>query len=309
MRTLGNLLGMTRLCLLTVHAHPDDESSKGASTVARYHADGVRTVLVTCTGGEEGEVLNPAMDRPEVKENLPAVREEELARAAEIIGYDEVVYLGYRDSGMPDSEANADPRSFAAAPLDGAVGRLVEIIRRERPQVVVTYPKDQSGYPHPDHLRVNEISEYAFDAAGDPDRYPEAGAVWQPSRLCYVRWSAKRMLAMHNKFLELGLDSPYADDRLARWLESEAARHEGGPPEFPQIVVDVRGFVAVAREALLAHATQVDPNSRHWFGLPAEIADELHPFEEYDVARDLTRGIGDGTDLFAGIESVSAGRR
>ncbi len=80
--------------------------------------------------------------------------------------------LGYRDSGMPDSPANSDPRSFAAAPLDEAVGRLVAIIRRTRPQVIVTYPQDQSGYPHPDHLRVNEISELAFDAAGDPDRYP-----------------------------------------------------------------------------------------------------------------------------------------
>src|SRR5437764_6740317 len=90
-----------RLCLLTVHAHPDDESSKGAATVARYHAEGVRTVLVCCTGGEAGDILNPAMDRPEVRENLPAVRMEELARATEVIGYDEVVMLGYRDSGMP----------------------------------------------------------------------------------------------------------------------------------------------------------------------------------------------------------------
>ena len=107
--------------------------------------------------------------------DLPEVRRGELDRAARIIGYDEVVMLGYRDSGMPDSPANSDPRSFAAAPLDEAVGRLVAVIRRTRPQVIVTYPQDQSGYPHPDHLRVNEISELAFDAAGDPDRYPQAG--------------------------------------------------------------------------------------------------------------------------------------
>ena len=299
---------MTRRCLLTVHAHPDDESSKGAASVARYHADGVRTVLVTCTGGEEGDILNPAMDRPEVRENLPSVRERELAKAAAIIGYDEIVYLGFRDSGMPGSDANSDPRSFAMAALDEAVARLVAVIRRERPQVVVTYPSDQSGYPHPDHLRVNEISELAFSAAGDPDRYPDAGPVWQPSRLCYVRWSAKRMLAMHHKFLELGLESPYSDERLSRWIESEATRDEGQETELPQIVIDVRGFVAVTRKALLAHETQVDPNSAHWFGLPAEVADELHPFEEYDVARDLTAGVGDGTDLFAGVESVPVTR-
>src|SRR5579863_3715859 len=100
---------MSSLCLLTVHAHPDDEASKGAGTVARYHAAGVRTTLVTCTGGEEGEILNPAMDRPEIRDNLVEVRRAELDRAAAIIGYDEVILLGYRDSGMPDSEANADP--------------------------------------------------------------------------------------------------------------------------------------------------------------------------------------------------------
>src|SRR5579875_2951902 len=136
---------VTRRCLLTVHAHPDDEASKGAGTVARYHAAGVRTVLVTCTGGEEGDILNPAMERPEVRERLAEIRREELAAAARIIGYDEVVMLGYRDSGMPGSPSNEDPRSFAMAPLDEAVGRLVAVIRRERPDVIVTYPQDQRG--------------------------------------------------------------------------------------------------------------------------------------------------------------------
>ena len=299
---------MTQLCLLTVHAHPDDEASKGAATVARYHAAGVRTVLVTCTGGEEGDILNPAMDTPEVRENLTEIRRRELDRAAEIIGYDEVVMLGYRDSGMPDSEANADPRSFAAAPLDEAVGRLVAVIRAERPQVVITYPQDQSGYPHPDHLRVNEISELAFDAAGDPDRYQEAGEPWQPSRLCYVRWSAKRMLAMHEKFIELGLESPYTDERLQRWIESAAETEgQGSGPSDKFVSIDVRGFSHVTRESLLAHATQVDPNSRHWFGLPPEIADEIHPWEEYEIARDLAGG-SSGEDLFDGIARVEAGR-
>jgi mycothiol S-conjugate amidase len=154
-----------RLTLLTVHAHPDDESSKGAGTVAKYHAQGVHTVLVCCTGGEEGDILNPAMDKPEVRDRLHEVRMEELDRAAEIIGYDEVVLLGYRDSGMPDTPANQHPDCFACAPLDEAVGRLVAVIRRTRPQVVVTYADDQQGYLHPDHLRVHDISIVAFDAA------------------------------------------------------------------------------------------------------------------------------------------------
>src|SRR3954470_10464453 len=140
-----------RLCILTVHAHPDDEASKGAGTISKYQAAGIRTVLVCCTGGEEGDILNPAMDTPEVRARLHDVRMEELARAAEVIGYDEVVMLGYRDSGMPDSEANANPAAFANAPMEEAIGKLVEVIRRERPQVIVTYPDDQQGYPHPDH--------------------------------------------------------------------------------------------------------------------------------------------------------------
>jgi mycothiol S-conjugate amidase len=291
---------MSNLCLLCVHAHPDDEASKGAGTVARYHAEGVHTVLVTCTGGEEGDILNPAMDRPEVRDNLSAIRRAELDEAARVIGYDEVVLLGYRDSGMPDSPANSDERAFAAAPLDEAVGRLVAVIRRTRPQVIITYPRNQSGYPHPDHLRVNEISEIAFDAAGDPDRFPEAGQPWQPLRLCYVRWSVKRIRAMHAKYLELGLESPYTEERFARLLKGESEPE----PDNPTVVIDITGHTSVTREALLAHATQVDPKSRHWFGLPADVADTVYPFEDYEVVRDLV-GQSSGDDLFAGIRAMS----
>jgi mycothiol S-conjugate amidase len=298
---------MQSLCLLTVHAHPDDEASKGAGTVARYHSEGVHTVLVTCTGGEAGDILNPAMDKTDVRENLPEVRREELQRAAEIIGYDEVVMLGYRDSGMPDTPANTDPRSFAMAPLDEAVGRLVTVIRRTKPQVIVTYPKDQSGYPHPDHIRVNEISEVAFDAAGDPDRYPEAGPVWQPLRLCYVAWSVKRMRAMYDKFVEMGIEPPISDERLARMLKGETGDNDepGGRAARPRIVIDINGHNAVMREALLAHATQVDPNSPWWFGLPPDVAESVYPYDEYEVARDLTGQTDPTCDLFDGIDAVA----
>ena len=165
-----------RLCLLTVHAHPDDEASKGAGTVARYHAEGVHTVLVCCTGGEEGSILNPAMDRPEVQDRLQQIRIEELTRSVEIIGYDEVVMLGYRDSGMPGAFSNQHSKAFVGTSLDETVGRLVAEIRRTHPQVVVTYHEDQSGYPYSDHFRVHDISVAAFDAAGDADAYLEMGA-------------------------------------------------------------------------------------------------------------------------------------
>jgi mycothiol S-conjugate amidase len=291
---------MSPLCLLTVHAHPDDEASKGAGTVARYHAEGVRTVLVTCTGGEQGDILNPAMDTPGIKDRLAEVRAEELAKSAAVIGYDEVAMLGYRDSGMPDTPANADPRSFAQAPLDEAVERLVRVVRRTRPQVIVTYPRDQSGYPHPDHLRDNEISEIAFDAAGDPGRFPEAGPAWQPSKLYYITWSARRTRAMHHKFLELGLESPFTEERMARLMKAE----EKGTQ--PDTVIDISGYSSTFRLALLAHATQVDPTSPHWFGLPPDVADNVHPFDEYELARNLTDSVPPEDDLFAGLRAPAA---
>jgi mycothiol S-conjugate amidase len=283
-----------RRCLLPVHAHPDDEASKGPATVARYHDQGVHTVLVCCTGGEEGEILNPAMDRPEVKENLAEYRRKELETAAEIIGYDELIWLGYRDSGMPDSEANKNPDSFAMAPLDEAVGRLVEIIRRVRPQVIVTYPEEQTGYPHPDHLRVHEISAIAFDAAGDPEAYPEAGPTYAPAKMYYTVWSVRRMRAIHEKFVELGLESPFSDERVARMLQD--------PPAPFSTAVDVTGYNDIRSDALRAHATQVDPSSRMWFGLPPEVEKALPTTDDYQLVRSRLGSIDViEDDLFAGV--------
>jgi mycothiol S-conjugate amidase len=280
-----------RLCLVTIHAHPDDEASKGAGSVARYHADGVRTVLVTCTGGEAGDILNPAMDTPEVRANLDQVRKDELARAAAIIGYDDVVLLGYRDSGMPDSEANAHPDCFASADLDEATGRLVEIIRRERPQVIVTYADEQKFYPHPDHIRVHETSVLAFDRAGDPDAYPDLGEPWQPLKLYYVAWSRARVVATHEKMIELGLESPYTEDWFKR------------PDQDDRITtrVDIGEFYEARRLGLLAHATQIDPESPFWFGLPPEIARSIHPYDDYVLARSLVETDLPEDDLFAGV--------
>src|SRR5690348_6279739 len=284
------------LCLLSVHAHPDDEASKGAGTVAKYHAEGVHCVLVCATGGEEGDILNPAMDKPEVRENLHEVRLEELQRSVEIIGYDELVLLGYRDSGMPDTDANKDPRSFAQADLDECVGRLVAIVRRTRPQVMITYNEDQQGYPHPDHIRVHDISVAAFDAAADPDRFPDAGEPWQISKLYYSVWSRARIVAMHEKFLELGLESPFDE----KWFNRPSQEQN------ITTTIDVGEYGDVRRNALLAHATQVDPNSPFWFGLPPEIARTVRPYDDYTLARSLVPSETPEDDLFAGVrERVS----
>jgi mycothiol S-conjugate amidase len=284
------------LRLLSVHAHPDDEASKGASTVGRYVAEGVEATLVCCTGGEAGEILNPAMDRPEVHADIAAVRRQELDRSAEAIGFQEVVMLGYRDSGMPDSPENADPRCFARADEDEAVGRLVAIIRRTRPQVILTYGDEQTGYPHPDHLRVHDISIIAWDAAGDPERFPEAGPAWTPSKLYYSTWARARFTAMHEAFLANDLESPFDQ----KWFDRPSQDHK------ITTRIDITGYYAVRSAALRAHATQIDPDERFWFGLSDEIAEGAYPFEDYELAGSRVPTELPEDDLFAGLREGAA---
>ncbi len=277
--------------------------------MARYHAEGVRTVLVCCTGGEEGELHNPSLREPgqpfhgltpeEEKATLAELRPLELARSAEVIGFDEVVMLGYRDSGMKDSPANDDPASFHQADFDEAVGRLVAEIRRTRPQVIVTYNDDQQGYPHPDHLRVHDISVPAFERAGDPAWYPEHGEPWQPLKLYFTVWSRRRLLAVHQALLRLRGASPFDD----AWFER--------PDQDGRITtqVNIADYLWARSGALRAHATQVDPSEAFWFGLTDEELAETYPYEDWILARSLVGQPEPGTvedDLFAGIrESVA----
>jgi mycothiol S-conjugate amidase len=287
-------------CLLQVHAHPDDEASKGAGTTAHYSSQGVRCVLVCCTGGEAGDILNPAVDTPEVRADLHRVRMEELRASADVLGYAAVHLLGYHDSGMPDTDVNHRPDNFANAPLDEAVERLVEIIRAERPQVVITYHEDREFYPHPDHIRVHEISVPAFEAAGDPTRYPDAGEPWQPLKLYYTGWSLRRVKALDAAYRARGEESPFA-----QWFE------RGFPDRDDRFttLIDVGAHLHRRRAALLAHRTQVDPEG-FWMRLPDDVVREVFPWEEYVLARSLVdAGITDGEperDLFAGIDDLVA---
>jgi mycothiol S-conjugate amidase len=287
--------------LLAVHAHPDDESSKGAGTFARYADEGVRTVIVTCTGGEAGEILNPAMDQPGVLERMPELRREELAKALEILQVSQHYFLGYRDSGMADTETNKHPDAFVNADLDEAVGRLVKILREERPQVVLTYD-ERGGYPHPDHVRTHEVSVAAFEAAGDPARYPEAGEPFQPSKLYYfASFSRRRMRTLHEGLLERGIESPY-EEWMKRWDEEDAKQGTEPAPE-PVIttLVDVGKWLPQARDALIAHATQIDPNS-FWFAVADDVVAEVYPWEDYQLVRCLVPSPLPERDLFAGID-------
>jgi mycothiol S-conjugate amidase len=282
--------------LLCVHAHPDDEASKGAPTVARYVAAGHEAYLVCATGGEEGDILNPAMDTPEVRANLGLVRADELNRSVKAIGYHELVWLGYRDSGMPDTEANANPACFAQVDLDEVTGVLVAAVRRLRPHVIITYSDDQQGYRHPDHLRVHDTSVLAFDRAGDPNWYPEAGDPWQPVKLYYSIWSRGRMEAHHELYNQIGLKSPFDE----KWFDRPSMDHR------ITTRIDVGAFYAVRRDALLAHATQVDPKESFWFGLPDEAAAAAYPWEDYILAQTRVPAEVPETDLFAGVSAESS---
>jgi mycothiol S-conjugate amidase len=284
------------LRLMAVHAHPDDESSKGAATMARYVDEGAEVLVVTCTGGERGSILNPALkDRPDIEANIAEIRKNEMDRARAILGVQQS-WLGFVDSGLPEGDPlpPLPDGCFALAPLDEAVGRLVAEVRRFRPHVITTYDEN-GGYPHPDHIRTHEVSVAAFDAAADPDAYPQAGEPWQPLKLYYdVGFSMDKMEAMHTAMVQHGLESPFQE-----WLERRDQWGERRPPKITTRV-DVGDWFERRDAALLAHATQVDPNG-WFFAMPLDIQREVWPTEDFELARSLVDSAIPEDDLFAGV--------
>jgi mycothiol S-conjugate amidase len=298
-QTMSALPEEQPLRLMTVHAHPDDESSKGAASSARYVADGVEVMVVTCTGGEAGSVLNPAMDTPEVHADMPGIRRAEMAKAAAILGVQHR-WLGFVDSGLPEGDPKPPlpPGCFALEPLEVPTEALVRVIREFRPHVLVTYDEN-GGYPHPDHIRTHEVSMAAFDAAGDPDRFPEAGEPWQPLKVYYGHgFSKARITAFHEALLAAGMESPWAE-WLDRWDDSRP-----DPGARVTTRVECAEYFHVRDDALRAHATQIDPNGR-WFQMPMEMQQRVWPTEDYELARSLvdTEETSEhpGDDLFAGV--------
>ncbi|MFB4312991.1 mycothiol conjugate amidase Mca [Actinomadura sp. 21ATH] len=280
---------------MAVHAHPDDESSKGAATMARYVSEGVEVLVVTCTGGERGSILNPAMDRPEVKADIGKVREAEMARAREILGVEQR-WLGFVDSGFPEGDPlpPLPEGCFALQPLEVASEPLVRAVREFRPHVMLTYD-EKGGYPHPDHVKTHEVSVEAFEAAGDPDRYPGTGEPWQPLKLYYhMTFTKDRMLALHTAMEKTGAESPYKD-----WIK----RFDDEGAQQPWAVttrVPCGEYFETRDRALLAHATQIDPNG-FWFVCPLDVQREAWPTEDYHLARSLVDTELPEDDLFAGV--------
>jgi len=282
------------LRLMAVHAHPDDESSKGAATTALYRAQGVDVMVVTCTGGERGDVLNAAAQADVDAHGLHAVRRAEMARAAEILDVRHE-WLEFEDSGYPEG----DPRPplpagcFADLPVEQTIDRLVELIREFRPQVVTTYDEN-GGYPHPDHIRTHETTMAALDGAADPERFPEFGEPWQVAKVYYNQtFSKARVQALHLAMIDADLDSPYHD-----WLEHWEER----PDDAALITTKVpcSEYFEIRDQALLAHRTQIDPDSM-WFQVPLEFQREVWPTEDFQLARSAVPTSIPEDDLFAGL--------
>ncbi|MEO6885280.1 MAG: mycothiol conjugate amidase Mca [Jatrophihabitantaceae bacterium] len=291
------------LRLMAVHAHPDDESSKGAATMARYVDEGVAVLVVTCTGGERGSILNPALqNRPEIEANISDIRRREMEHARQILGVDQH-WLGFVDSGLPEGDPPPPlpDDCFASVELDEGVQRLVAEIRQFRPQVITTYDEN-GGYPHPDHIRCHEVSVGAFEAAADPDYHPELGDSWQALKLYYdVGFSPARFDALHEALLARGIESPF-EERRKRF------RDMADKFRLPNITtrVNVADWFDRRDQALLAHATQVDPKG-WFFAVPLDIQRETWPTEEFELARSLVESALPEDDLFAGVrESVVA---
>jgi mycothiol S-conjugate amidase len=283
---------------MCVHAHPDDESSKGAGTMAMYVAEGVEVMVVSCTGGERGDVLNPALkDDPALLRDMPEVRRHEMAEAAAILGVRHR-WLGFVDSGLPEGDPKPPlPEGcFALEPVETAAEPLVRLIREFRPHVMTTYDEN-GGYPHPDHIMTHTVSMEAFDACGDAERYPHAGPPWQVSKIYYNQtFSRARIVAYHEAMLAEGLESPFGE-----WMASWDERAER--PITTRI--HCTDFFDARDRALKAHRTQVDPNGS-FFRVSHDIQKRVWPTEDFELARAHVDVSLPEDDLFAGIREPVA---
>ena len=283
-----------RLRLLHVHAHPDDESSKGAATTARYVAEGVDVVVATCTGGERGSILNPNMDRADVLANIAEIRRQEMDAARSILGIEQV-WLGFVDSGLPEGDPlpPLPAGSFATLDVDEASAPLVEVVRRFRPHVMTTYD-ERGGYPHPDHIMCHQISLAAYDHAADPDWHPELGPVWQAPKLYYsFAFHLDKTKAIDAAMNARGLTSPYAE-RLRDWKPDPAMENR------VTTRVPCGEYFEVRDRALIAHATQIDPEGS-WFQIPMDLQLAVWPTEDFQLVKTTVPTQLPEDDLFAGV--------
>ncbi len=299
-----------RLTLMTVHAHPDDETITTGGSMAKYAAAGDRVVFVTCTYGEVGEIVVPELDTPENHARLGEIRREELARAMAHLGSIEHHWLGYRDSGMMGTPDNDDPRTLWQADLDEAIGRLVRIVRLDRPHVIVGY-NDFGGYGHPDHIRAAQLAKAAFERAGDPSWYPEQldGAdglrPWQPLKLYETVLDIEGREELNRVLEERGIrpwwtGEPDETEDQRRERETWMARMAAATgPKTTRI--DVSDFLAAKQAALREHVTQISSDNP-FLALGPEDWLRIAPAEEFTLRESRVAPVRiPEDDLFAGL--------
>ena len=279
------------LGLLCVHAHPDDEVIGTGGTLLRYAEEGIRTAVVTCTGGERGEIHN--MDEAETRPRLAAVRRVELERSLELLGAGAPRLLGYVDSGMMGEEGNDDPASFWRAPLDDAIGRLVMHIREFRPHVMVTYDAF-GGYGHPDHLQTHRVAVLAAEACAVDALYRKAGPGWRVPKVYLSSFPKSAIFRFAQTMVAMGLESPFGEFERVEDVPMGAADDELGAR------IDVRPYVEQKRAALKAHASQIAADS-FFLTIPPESFAEAFGNEWFLRHRSDVRATGVEDDLFAGL--------
>jgi mycothiol S-conjugate amidase len=292
----------TGLRLLAVHAHPDDESSKGAAMMASYAAAGVEVMVATCTGGERGDILNAAVNGlPMAERDMAGLRRIEMAGAARELGIQHR-WLGFVDSGLPQG----DPLPplpigcFAAQPLHRAALPLVRLVRSFRPHVIVSYDEN-GGYPHPDHIMAHRVAVEAFERAGEPEAYPGTGEPWEPLKLYYDKaFNPERLQALHSALEEAGLTSPYAE-RIAAYQESDAEGHRPWLSRHPTTTqIKCGDFFEHRDRALLSHRSQVEPGG-FFFAVSPELQRRVWPWEDYSLIKSRVPAELPEQDFFAGI--------
>ena len=263
--------------------------------MARYAAEGVRVVNVTCTGGEHGEIVVPELDTPDNHARLAEMRREELAKALARLGPIEQRWLGYVDSGMMGTPENAAAQSFWQADFDEAVERLLAIVREVEPQVIVGY-NDFGGYGHPDHVRSALVAKAAFERSAD---LPSP-----PTKLYEVARDWTRMEEVRQRAEERGADAWWnpdeqETDEQRREREEHFAKMKSAVGPITT-VVDVADFVAAKRAAMAEHVTQLSPKMT-FLALTVDDWRELMPTEDFTLRESRVGVRIPEDDLFDGL--------
>jgi LmbE family N-acetylglucosaminyl deacetylase len=277
---------MSDRTLLVVHAHPDDEVFSTGGLLAKHAAAGDRTVVVYCTNGEAGEILDESLDPEEARPRLGEIRRREVQEACDLLGVSDIRFLGYRDSGMRDTEENKRPDAFMNAPMDEAVERLLRVIRETRPQVMVTYD-EEGGYGHPDHIMANRVAVEAFRRARD-----EGLGV---QRLFYPARSREDFRRYVEGLREMGLEIP--------WIQGDFNFDEYGVPESElSAIVDISEYAPLKKRALAVHKTQIKPDF-FYLSIPDDLMSRFQGREFFQQIEPPRQPGPPSDDLFDGLET------